>query len=273
MGNVDDGYIGSGTYFKNAVKKYGIENFERKILYFEYESRENLLKEEYLIIERVRAVSREEFYNQVNHPPPSQENISFQYSDSYIGKGKRWYNNGLDELRFYEKDVPDGWSQGRLFKVPGTKGKSWYNNGVINKMFEESDVPEGWIKGRLGASLYGEKNHFYGRKHSTETRQKIRQTKIKNSTIKRGKDNPAAVPLVIENVMCFDTIRQAAEFFGVDYLSFYGSYRRSKKYLKDPLYLKFLKIEVDKIKTENRKQSPFSSANKIYRKAKNENRK
>lgn len=32
--DLDDGYLGSGTYFSRALKKYGIENFEREILEF-----------------------------------------------------------------------------------------------------------------------------------------------------------------------------------------------------------------------------------------------
>ena len=32
--NIDDDYIGSGTYFRKALKKYGRENFEREILEF-----------------------------------------------------------------------------------------------------------------------------------------------------------------------------------------------------------------------------------------------
>lgn len=32
-GTVDDGYIGSGKVFKSAIKKYGIHNFKRDILY------------------------------------------------------------------------------------------------------------------------------------------------------------------------------------------------------------------------------------------------
>lgn len=30
--NIDDGYLGSGTYFFNSVKKYGKENFKREFL-------------------------------------------------------------------------------------------------------------------------------------------------------------------------------------------------------------------------------------------------
>ena len=32
--NLDDGYLGSGTYFLRALEKYGKENFEREVLEF-----------------------------------------------------------------------------------------------------------------------------------------------------------------------------------------------------------------------------------------------
>ena len=35
--NINDGYIGSGKYLKRAIKKYGIENFKRQIL-FEFDN-------------------------------------------------------------------------------------------------------------------------------------------------------------------------------------------------------------------------------------------
>lgn len=43
--DLDDGYLGSGKYLKAAIKKYGVENFEKKILEF-FDTREKLLEQE-----------------------------------------------------------------------------------------------------------------------------------------------------------------------------------------------------------------------------------
>jgi len=43
--NFEDGYMGSGTAIKNAIQKYGIENFKREILEFVQTSEEKWLAE------------------------------------------------------------------------------------------------------------------------------------------------------------------------------------------------------------------------------------
>lgn len=65
-GKIDDGYLGSGTIFKQAVKKYGLENFERVILYYEYDNEDNLLNKECEIINELNAVFSSDYYNLVN---------------------------------------------------------------------------------------------------------------------------------------------------------------------------------------------------------------
>lgn len=59
--NIDDDYLGSGTYFNNAVKKYGRENFQREIL-FECKSEEEMNQKEFEIVNQ-DFVNRSDTYN------------------------------------------------------------------------------------------------------------------------------------------------------------------------------------------------------------------
>jgi hypothetical protein len=62
-GTLDDGYIGSGYRFMNAYKKYGIENFQRTILYIGDDFREF----EYNLLMSVNASKNPMYYNLVNN--------------------------------------------------------------------------------------------------------------------------------------------------------------------------------------------------------------
>lgn len=181
VGKVDDGYIGSGTYFKKAIEKYGIENFEREILYFEFNSIKNLYQKEYDIINEYNAVLSEEFYNLTNISPNAfkwvegnlvmsdrgeswRKNLSASklgkkmseeakesLKRSSFSKGKVYYNDGNIESRFFEGHQPEGWVRGRIpGRVPYHGGGSnFYTNGTEDKKFYPNDViPEGWVRGR-----------------------------------------------------------------------------------------------------------------------------
>lgn len=81
-------------------------------------------------------------------------------------------------------------------------------------------------KRKISDALTGKKNPNYGKKASDKTRQRLskaqkgrkvsEETKRKQSVARKGqhtgKDNPAAVAVVINN-KCFDTITDAAKFF------------------------------------------------------------
>ena len=59
--NIDDGYMGSGTVIKKAIRKYGVENFTKEILFDVYgEDLMNFLEE--AIVDEA-FVAREDTYN------------------------------------------------------------------------------------------------------------------------------------------------------------------------------------------------------------------
>lgn len=188
VGKVDDGYVGSGVYFKKAITKYGISNFDRQILYFETKDVQSLYQKEYEIIVEANAVKSSQYYNLTAIDPKFVTSINGinirlfteehrqNISRGRIGikdssetktkkkeksgtKGMKWFNNGVDDIKCFPENVPIGFVVGRL-KVPnpGT-GMKWFNNGTVAKRFLPNEVPDGWVQGRMGiGGLSGDKN-------------------------------------------------------------------------------------------------------------------
>jgi hypothetical protein len=153
--DLSDGYLGSGTYLRRAINKYGKENFVREIVEFCNSREEMLLREKEIVDEAF--VSRKDTYNV-----------------TVGGKGS-WYhvNNTLTEDQR---------------KLGGRNG------GCANKdkLSSESLVrmKEGWKKGgsvsltkRWEEFRNGDREHNWkGRSHSEESRKKISEGKSKSLT-------------------------------------------------------------------------------------------
>lgn len=187
-GSIEDGYIGSGLYFKRAVERHGIENFKRIILYYEYESVQNLYQKEFDIINLHNAVFSEEYYNLTNYSPKcavkgKRKRIVTEETKEKIRKarkGSKASQETKDKMSKMRKGKPSptkgmkGLTSG---SVNGQYGKHWYNNGIEDGTFLPQDVPVGWVRGRIRGILRGKKNGFYGKKHTQETKDKISKTK------------------------------------------------------------------------------------------------
>lgn len=109
--NLEDGYIGSGLLLWRAIDKYGIENFEKKILFF-CESEDAMNAKEAEIVDE-DFVARTDTYNialggsggwyhcngELTHNNKhNHRRVGFlQYMDKGINPWKEWWNNASDE--------------------------------------------------------------------------------------------------------------------------------------------------------------------------------
>lgn len=184
----DDGYIGSGVAFKKAIEKYGIENFERKILHEEYSSEESLYQKEFDIINNLNAVFSTEYYNMTNYDPKCVKFINGEKCRVMSDETKKKMSD-VAKMRIVSDETKRKMSESRIGKKFKKKngiiqsgknnpqyGKKWYNDSISDGIFIPGSEPEFWKLGRLRGIHYGNKNGFYGKTHSPESKQKIRDT-------------------------------------------------------------------------------------------------
>lgn len=181
--NVNDSYMGSGVRIQRAIKKYGIENFEKTIL-VECSSEEEMNAKEAEIVND-EFLSRDDVYN-INkggeggwhYVNKTHKNIGFYYINSHglTNKGKtisealkqrmkegvrrskllhpeRFSMNG-ERNPFYGKKHSA--ASKLLMSINAKlnnnmKDKMWIKNPIIREskvQYKWEPIPEGWEKGR-----------------------------------------------------------------------------------------------------------------------------
>lgn len=109
-GNLDDGYLGSGKRFNNALKKYGSKNFTREILEW-FDNSENMYKREAEVV-NADFLLREDVYNirlgglggfdHINNNPvlkAKRKEASIKYNkENGIGGTGNWTEESLTKV-------------------------------------------------------------------------------------------------------------------------------------------------------------------------------
>jgi hypothetical protein len=155
--NLDDGYFGSGKHLRNAINKYGLENFDKEILFiFDKESEMNA-KEAELVTEEF--CLREDTYNLC----PG-------------GKGGWGYNNTTEGQKLREHSYVNWYTSG---------GASFKEKFEADEEFRHHHSEH--LNNIRKIAMYKIKENyplgtFHGKTHSEETKQRIGYANSKNQS-------------------------------------------------------------------------------------------
>jgi group I intron endonuclease len=201
--DLNDGYMGSGINLKRAIKKYGIENFSREVLYIYDNSVDIENKECELITEEM--CSSTECYNIAlggqGGNLGSEVNQKLGKIMSLVLTGKPKSNSHREALRVSHLDYRP--TQERIERITATSRKTWSEMSPEERRQKQA---------RTGAQ-----NGCYGRPHSEETIAKIKAT-IGDS--RKGEKNPRAKPITIYGVT-YSTRKECMKALGLNKKSFY----------------------------------------------------
>jgi hypothetical protein len=131
--NINDGYMGSGVAVKKAIKKYGKDSFEKRIL-LECSSEESMYEKEAELVTEDFIRKPEVYNNSIGgHRGPNQSN-------------RMWITNGSENLYILKSnEIPLGWHRGMAVNRPK---QFFINNGFVCKKHNEGEaIPPGGEKG------------------------------------------------------------------------------------------------------------------------------
>lgn len=102
------------------------------------------------------------------------------FSDS---KGRVLINDGKSNKMIHKEELESylekGYVKGSIAK--STKGQKWYTNGKEDILLKsDAIIPEGFSRGRSSAVRIGKDNPFYGKHHTEESKNKIKESKRLN---------------------------------------------------------------------------------------------
>lgn len=156
-GTLDDGYTGSGKYFKDTYNKRP-DKFKRRIL------------EHVSFTELKQLHEREEYW--LNQIEDKELSVKY-YNQKKVATGGDIYNTLSDEKKQLHRE--------KSVKARVAGWHKWYDSLSEEAKSERASHSRQAVKNPSGGSLPGESNPFYGKKHSDESRS-IMSEKAKGRT-------------------------------------------------------------------------------------------
>ena len=157
--NIEDQYFGSGKYFKRAIEKYGLENFEFKIL-FELQNEEEMNLLEKCVVTQ-EFCDRKDTYNinvggdgGWNYVNQNKKNIGFRYANEHglNNSGRK----GKPQSEYQKKRCKEAIALDRKLHP-----EKYDNSGLRNPMFGKHHSIE--TKKKLSESHKGSRNSMSSR--------------------------------------------------------------------------------------------------------------
>lgn len=177
--DINDGYMGSGKVIRDAIKKYGIDNFKKDILeYFDtsdamYAKEKQIVTDEFLLREDVYNLAlgghggfdylNKTRLNLSGHKKSYKKRREILAKNSSLGTKTRNAKHGIAKFQesaktsFLGKTHSEeakkkiGVSNSKIQRGSGNSqfGTMWITDGVTNKKIKNNEIiPCGWFRGR-----------------------------------------------------------------------------------------------------------------------------
>ena len=200
--NIHDGYLGSGSYFLRALKKYGKENFTKEIIYI-CETLEEMIEKEAELVD-LDWVNREDTYNLqtggLSYGILSEESkIKLSKSVSEAHKNGKFDYSLLKGRKVWNKGKRAAYSEETLSKMSKAKeGYIPWNAGLTG-------VQEAWNKGMKMSPMSeeGKNNISIALKKKYETQEHHLKGRVPhNKGKKTGKPAWNSGKALDKNIIC-----------------------------------------------------------------------
>ena len=181
--NLDDGYMGSGITINNAIQKYGIENFTKRILCFCDSADDAYKVEEFLVTDNL--IKRGDCYNMVVGGRGNFLPDHFGEKNPFFGKHhseeqkQKWRetrkgkNTGCKNPMFgkhHSEEQKKKWSELRKGKYPSEETKKKISEANKGKHRSEE------TKKKISEANKGKQTWLKGTHRSEETKKKMSES-------------------------------------------------------------------------------------------------